>query len=270
MAKFLIGILIAYFGMVAMAFLLQNRMLFPAQFATNSVPFNPESGDLLELDVSDKVQLKGIHLKPVDGQTKDKPVILGFGGNAWNAQVAATYLHSLFPANDVVVFHYRGYRPSTGSPTAAHLLSDSLLIFDHLQEQFGTRPIVAIGFSIGSGVAAHLAGNRKLAGLILVTPFDSLRKLAIGQFPWLPVRWLFRHDMEPVDDLRDNSTPTAIIAAENDNVVFPDRTEALRPNVPNLVLDRVITGADHNNIYDRAEFRAAMKEAMALIQAGND
>ncbi len=37
-----------------------------------------------------------------------------------------------------------------------------------------TEPIIAIGFSIGSAVAAYLARHRPVAGLILVTPFDSL------------------------------------------------------------------------------------------------
>ena len=43
-------------------------------------------------------------------------LILGFGGNAWNGQDVASYLHQVFPEADVMAFHYRGYRPSTGRP----------------------------------------------------------------------------------------------------------------------------------------------------------
>ncbi len=268
LSKLIAGVLIAYFGIVALAFVMQNRMLFPAQLASSQQHHGEGPGDRLELVTPDGVHLKGVHIAAAKEPDKDAPIVLGFGGNAWNGEVAATYLHALYPEHDVVVFHYRGYAPSQGKPTAKDLLSDSLLVFDYIENRFGARPVVGVGFSIGSGVAAHLAANRQLDGLILVTPFDSLRELAVGHFPWLPVRWLFRHDMEPGSELNELSTPVAIIAAENDNIVFPNRTAALRQQVGNLVLDRTIANADHNNIYDRAEFREAMAEAMALM-SGN-
>jgi uncharacterized protein len=36
------------------------------------------------------------------------PTLLGFGGNAWNAEATAFTLHALFPHREVVAFHYRG------------------------------------------------------------------------------------------------------------------------------------------------------------------
>ena len=67
----------------------------------------------------------------------------------------ALYLHGLFPDRDVIAFHYRGYAPSSGRPSAEALLSDSLLIFDHLQQVRAPQRVIAVGFSIGSGVAAY-------------------------------------------------------------------------------------------------------------------
>jgi len=104
--------------------------------------------------------------------------LVGFGGNAWNADTMAIYLHGLAPDCDVVTFHYRGYRPSTGEPSASALLSDAPPIFDHLQHVIMQKRVVAVGFSIGAGPAAYLAQQRPLAGLVLVTPFDSLESLA--------------------------------------------------------------------------------------------
>ena len=85
--------------------------------------------------------------------------MLGFGGNAWNAEVMALTLHMLFPHRDVVAPHYRGYAPSSGRPSAQALFSNSLAIFDHLRQTQASGPIIAIGFSIGSGVAAYLERN---------------------------------------------------------------------------------------------------------------
>ena len=39
----------------------------------------------------------------------------------------ALYLHERVPECDVVAFHYRGYRPSTGQPSAEALLSRLVL-----------------------------------------------------------------------------------------------------------------------------------------------
>ena len=68
----------------------------------------------------------------------------------------ALYLHGLFPGREIAAFHYRGYAPSTGTPSAAALLADSMLAFDRLQQALASgRGVVAVGFSIGSGSRGH-------------------------------------------------------------------------------------------------------------------
>ena len=124
---------------------------------------------------------------------------------------------------------------------------------------------MAVGFSIGSGVAAHLAGERPLDGLILVTPFDSLKAVASGHYPFLPVGALFRHEMDAAGALKGSKVPTAIVAAEHDTIIPPRRTEGLRRSVGNLAFDRTIAGASHNDIYHRPEFRDAMHEALEAL-----
>lgn len=90
----------------------------------------------------------------------------------------ATYLHELYLEAEVVAFQYRGYRRSTGRPSAAALLDDGPIVYDFISEGRDCARIVAVGFSIGSGVAVRVARERPLDGLILVTPFDRLRRLA--------------------------------------------------------------------------------------------
>jgi dienelactone hydrolase len=126
--------------------------------------------------------------------------------------------------------------------------------------------VIAAGFSIGSGVAAQLASRRPLAGLILVTPFDSLTAVAAGHYPWLPVRLLFRNPLESADALRTSPVPVAIVAAGADTLVVKARTDALRAALSSLVFDRTIAGADHNSIYSHPAFADAMHEAMAAVE----
>ena len=91
-----------------------------------------------------------------------------------------------------MAFHYRGYRPSTGKPSADALLADAPLVFDAAVERVPTKRTVVVGFSIGTGVAASLAKRQAMSGMILVTPFDSLKKVASRLYPWLPGQPVFR------------------------------------------------------------------------------
>ena len=68
--------------------------------------------------------------------------------------------------------------------------------------------------------------------------------------------------MNSVESLKGTDMPVALIAGERDTLIPPTRTEALRRKVPNLVFDRTIAGAGHNDIYERPEFRQAMQEAI--------
>jgi len=255
-----------YTAVVGLSYVFQTRMLFPTHFVTSSGAYLPATATPLEVRTPTGERLRGVHIPAVQDPTAKQLAILGFGGNAWNADTVASYLHELFPDVEVFAYHYRGYRPSTGSPSAAALLADAPVVYDHIIETVGTRRIVAVGFSIGSGVAAYLAAHRPLAGLMLVSPFDSLEALAREHFPWAPVGWLLRHHMSTSEHVSVLSTPTALIAAGRDTIVSPERTEAVRRAIPSLVLDRTIAHAGHNDLYHHPDFRAAMVEALARMK----
>jgi hypothetical protein len=92
----------------------------------------PASTRRLEVRTPDGERLAGVQIPSQRATADGAPTLLGFGGNAWNAEATALSLHALFPHRNVVVFHYRGYAPSSGRPSAQALFSDSLIIFDHL------------------------------------------------------------------------------------------------------------------------------------------
>jgi pimeloyl-ACP methyl ester carboxylesterase len=268
MLTFLLVPLFLYLLILVLIFTLQTRMVFPAG-AAGGAPALPPGAERLTLPTPGGETLHG-SLIPGKAPLNDapRPVILGFGGNAWNADSAALTIHSLYPTADVITFHYRGYAPSTGAPSAKALTEDALLIHDEAARRFPGRPIVAVGFSVGTGVAAHLAAHRPLAGAILVTPFDDLARVAADHYPWLPVRLLFRHRMDSATRLKASQVPVAIVAAERDTLILPRRTDALRSAVANLVSDRTIAGAGHNDIYDHPGFRPAMQEALVAVLEG--
>jgi uncharacterized protein len=176
----------------------QDQLLFPTHAVGPADPL-PSGAERISLEAPDGVRLAGVHIPPRGLPGGPRTLVLGFGGNAWNGENVASYLHELYPRADVVAFHYRGYRPSTGSPSAQALIDDAPLVLDLAIERLKPDRVVGVGFSIGSGVAAALAKKGQVDGLILVTPFDSLKSVARSIYPWLPVDLLFRHEMNAVE-----------------------------------------------------------------------
>jgi uncharacterized protein len=243
----------------------QTDLIFPVHAVPNAGPL-PSGAERLSLETIDGATLRGVHIPP-DESDGSNTLLLAFGGNGWNAQDVAEYVHELFPQNDVVAFHYRGYPPSTGSPSGEKLIADAPLVYDAAVERVKPSRVFAIGFSIGTGVAAQLSAVRKLGGLVLVTPFDSLKALAQSMFPWLPIGPFFNHQIDAAAPLSRSRVPVAIIGAERDEIVPAERTEALRRVIKNLVYDRTVSAAGHNDIYARSEFHAAMREALERLKA---
>jgi pimeloyl-ACP methyl ester carboxylesterase len=246
-------------------FQFQSHLIFPVHAVPPAGPLL-SGAERMSVRTPDGQTLHGVHIPP-DGANRDGALILGFGGNAWNGQDVAEYLHELYPDVDVVAFHYRGYPPSTGSPSGETLIADAPLVYDAAIALVRPKRVIAVGLSIGTGVAAQLSSQRKLDGLILVTPFDSLKAVAEAMYPWLPIGPFFEHEIDAAGALRDSKLPVAIIAAEHDSIVPVQRTEALRTIVPNVVYDRTIGGAGHNDIYARSEFHEAMHEALKRLKA---
>lgn len=244
----------------------QDQLLFPTGAVPPAGPL-PPNAEGMEVRTEGGETLHGVHLKPATEGEGPKTLILGFGGNGWNGQHVAEYLHEAFPDAQVVAFHYRGYRPSTGRPSADALVEDAPLLLRAATEKVRPERTVAIGFSIGSGIAASLARQPEVDGLILVTPFDSLKAVAAELYPWLPIEPFFRHEIDAAAYLAGSRVLVAIIAAERDEIIPPSRTEALRPLVPNLVLDRTIAGAGHNDIYGRGDFQQALHDGLAAVAA---
>ena len=244
----------------------QSHLIFPTHAVPPAGPLPPRS-ERISVDTPDAQILWGVHVPPASRARGGRFLIIGFGGNAWNGEDVASYLHDVFPEADVVAFHYRGYRPSTGTPSAEALLADASLVYDAAVRRVKPARIIGVGFSIGSGVAAQLANDRAIDGLILVTPFDSLKAAAQSLYPWIPIGPLFQHEMDAAGALEKSEVPVALIAGERDDIVLPARTAGLRSRCGNLVFDKSIARAGHNDIYARSDFHQAMRDALNAVSA---
>ena len=112
------------------------------------------------------------------------PLVIFFDGSGSETWRAIPYARKL-AGWSVALVNYRGFAPSTGTPSQAHAFADATLIYDTLAQRPDVDPnrIVAMGYSLGTGVAVHLAAQRPMAGTILVAPYDSQSLIGLKQSP---------------------------------------------------------------------------------------
>ena len=105
-----------------------------------------------------------------------------------------------------------------------------------------------------------------------MTPFDSIEAVARGRYRFAPVGLLLKHKFRSDLALAGKDVPIAIIAAEKDTVVPPERTRALAERLVRPVLVTTIEGAGHGTGHDCPAFTTGLQEAVArlLAAAGPD
>jgi pimeloyl-ACP methyl ester carboxylesterase len=260
-----IAVVAAWSAVVGLLWWQQDRMIFPGWgFRTVEASGVERPDERLVLVTPDETQLVGaLH------RTKSisRGLILVFGGNAEDADWRLRDFRGWLDDVDIATFFYRGYGPSGGVPSEGALVADAVLIHDRLVDQLRPTRVVAAGFSLGSGVAAQLARQRRLAGLILVTAFDSIEAMAAARYPFAPVSRLLRHPFRSDVALAGLDLPVAVIAAEHDHVVPPRHTRRLVDELEQPVQVTWIKDADHVSIYDHVEYRVAFAAALDRVLA---
>ncbi len=182
--------------------------------------------------------------------------LLYFGGNGERIEDSRFTLAGWFPDRTIYLVPYRGYAASEGEPSEAALVDDAAALFDVAARTHAD--IAVIGRSLGSGVAVQLAARRPVERLALVTPFDSMVRVAAGYFPWLPVNRLMRDRFESWRYGKDIHCPVLIIRAEQDEVIPAARTMALAQAFTTPPLLQVVADAGHNTVQDHADYRVAL------------
>jgi uncharacterized protein len=256
----------AVYGLVVGGlYLVQDSLIFPRGAADISAYPLPATARTIELETADGQTIVGYHLP---AREPSKGVLLGFGGNAWNAVDCAVFLAQRVPDYDVVAFHYRGYQPSSGAPSERAFYADAALIYDHLVEDLEPRRVVAAGFSLGSAVAGYLARIRPIDGLVLVTPFDSIEAIARQRYFWAPVNVLLKHRFRTDRHLAGLPVPTAVLIAGEDRIVPAAHSERLVKVLQSPILVETVASATHISIYDDEHLDDFLRRALILIAAG--
>ncbi len=184
-------------------------------------------------------------------------LIIYYGGNAEDIFYSIDTFHN-FADTSALLINYRGYGTSSGTPSEENLFADALAIFDEVNARYNTQKVWLMGRSLGSGVATYVASQRDIAGLILITPFDSIESIAKKQYPFMPVSLLLQHKFRSIDHAPKIHQPTLIIYGGKDRIVPPANTERLIKYLSGNKKIVLIEEAEHNNIEMFPEYNLAI------------
>lgn len=151
---------------------------------------------------------------------------------------------------EVHVFEYPGYGPRPGSPGEQEFTAAALAAVDELIAQ-RAEPLLIIGESIGSGVASAVVRERPaaVAAVMLVTPFDSLVKLARYHMPFLPAGLLLQDRYDNLAALSNFTGPLVVITAGQDEIIPATFAEPLLGQHSGPRLQEIQSDAGHNTLH---------------------
>lgn len=150
---------------------------------------------------------------------------------------------------DVMLFDYRGYGRSSGSPSEEGTYRDARAALAALLRRPGVDPrrVFYLGESLGAAVALELALRSPPAGLILQSPFTSVRDMARAVYRVIPRRIV--PDAYPsLRIIRDLRSPLLVLHGEGDDVVPVEQGRALHAAAPEPKRIEIFAGARHNDL----------------------
>lgn len=211
-----------YLAVALLLFFTQSRLIHLPGVPGRALTATPAALDLdfdeVELTTDDGLKLHGWWLPVADA----RGTLLFCHGNAGNIShrlESLAIFHNL--GLNVLIFDYRGYGRSQGSPGEDGLYRDAQAAWDYLLAVRGLEPgrIVIFGRSLGAAVAAHLASRQKPGALILESAFTSAPDMAADLYPWLPARWLTRLRYATLAYLGSVAAPVLVIHSPHDEIV---------------------------------------------------
>ncbi|MBI3891779.1 MAG: alpha/beta hydrolase [Candidatus Wallbacteria bacterium] len=269
----------AYFALLVVLLAVEDRLVFIPDRQLTETPRN-HGADYEDVHVTaeDGVQLHGWWVPaaaPAPGspvtRTRPRYSLLFMHGNAGNISDRAENAARLARLGvDILLFDYRGYGKSQGSPSEKGAYLDARAMLGHLLARPGVDPerVLFFGRSLGAAVAIELATFRTPAGLIAESPFCSVKDIAASIFPyslWTP--FIPRH-FDNLARIARVKCPVMVIHGHADEIIpfhHGERVFRAAPE-PKRFFDK---GGLHNDLYgtDPKAYFAAFENFVESLEA---
>jgi pimeloyl-ACP methyl ester carboxylesterase len=149
----------------------------------------------------------------------------------------------------LILAEYPKYGARPGKVGEKAFVADALETVKLAHRQFGD-PVYLIGESLGCGVAAAVAKKSTIpiAGIILITPWDTLALVAKSLFRFLPVELVLTDKYDSIENLNDFPKNISVVAAEHDEILPIRHAYNLFDHLPDGRKKMwVVSGARHND-----------------------
>jgi len=221
MIKILLFILGAYLLVLVLAFFFQGRMVF---FPDTQMAGTPSSIGLdfeeVWLTASDGIRLHGWFVQGGGEGTRVTALFChGNAGNIFHRLEMLEVIHRL--GLSCLMFDYRGYGKSQGSPSEQGLYRDAQAAWEWLvqDKEIDPESVVCWGRSLGGPVAARLARDHQPGALIIESTFTSLPDLGQKLYPFLPVSLISRLRFPTEKYVRTLTCPLLVAHSTEDEIV---------------------------------------------------
>jgi fermentation-respiration switch protein FrsA (DUF1100 family) len=225
-----LGILAAaYVGLMLSVYVFQSHLVFFPGDGRELIATPSRIGlsyEDLYLETTDDIGLHGWFIPA----TEPRGTVLFLHGNAGNISHRLDSVLMFYRLGyNMLIFDYRGYGNSSGTPTEQGTYRDADAAWRYLteQRQIPSCSIVLYGESLGGAVAAWVAIHQKPAALVIASGFTSVPDLAEKFYPFLPVRWLARIRYDTRKYLRSVSAPVLITHSPEDDIIPFEHGRAL-------------------------------------------
>lgn len=214
-----IGLVAGYLLLIAYVYARQGSMLY---FPAKEIEATPRDIGLDYLDITLRTK-DGLDISawliPADNARGFVLFCHGNAGNISHRLDSIRIFHGL--GLGVLIFDYRGYGGSQGSPDEEGTYVDAEAAWDYLANILHVRPekIVLFGRSLGSAVAAEVALRRQAGALIMESGFSSVPDLGKKFFPHLPVGLISRYRYDSIGKVGRIKMPKLFIHSPGDEIV---------------------------------------------------
>jgi fermentation-respiration switch protein FrsA (DUF1100 family) len=192
---------------------------------------------------------------------KPKHFLIYFHGNAGSAidrvDKAEMWRRRGF---DVMLVEYPGYGLHNGKPSEQNFYQTGRMVLKEIQERFPNIPTSLYGESIGSGTTVQMATEFDVKGIILETPFTSLKDIVQSNYPFLPVRYLLWDHYLNKDKINDINADLFIIHGTDDTIIPYQNGRELYDVYNGRKEFYSLEGAAHNDVYFHSDINTIISD----------
>jgi uncharacterized protein len=247
----------AYCLLCAGLYFFQEKLIFPANTLPKDYQFSFKAPfEERYVPTGNGYSLHGIWF-PLDSSKGTIFYLHGNGGtvDGWGSY-AEPYLRMGY---QVFVLDYPGYGKSGGKIADEEtLFKDVQAAYDSVCRWVPEKDVMALGYSLGTGLATRLASTRQPKLLMLHAPYYNLTAMMHYRFPIIPT-FLLRYKINTNEYLPKCTMPVVIFHGDADEVIPVEmgrQLHALAKPADSLI---VLNGQGHMNMIENKDYINALQ-----------